>query len=461
MNYRETLVSKILEAAIKVDSMPVSEKDAWLTSGRDGLIVPRLPTHRHGTLHTTVDGQQALDALVDDFMDKTSFPEDIVRLNVDAAVRKACGELISQVVLEGKTAEAVTEMVEAYVFARTLAASRTLIHYVPCVLCDDNETETPFDIGPISFVPRPQFENSLTTGKKAAPWSVLAGFGKPDEELTGTGWATLQSALAGSNWVAWSRDTDTDYERSRENTLVNVELAIYCLQLAFDHNSLRTVRHKWERRPSPMNQRLFHFEGDHRLFKMQVLSETGVEAVNGFSQLVRAKHAFFASAGARISSVTSSGVHTQCPNISERWLTALFWFGKSLRESLDTAAIIALGASLDIFGRSSGKVHQMFLFCSGLLKMKDDDLVYGSTLTLKRMVELVYSDGRSQLIHGGKAMLKSDYVEMRHLSEAFVRLVLVRALERVDDYAGLRMKNAQVRDSFDDFVKFVISGRPV
>lgn len=227
MNYRESLVLRILEEATKVASMPANEKDAWLAAGEDGLIVPRLPTHRRGTLHTTLAGQAALDALVDDFMDKSSFSEEIDRSKVGAAVCKACGELISQGVVEGNTIETITGMVELYVFGRTQAASVALIHYVPCLLCDDGETESPFKIGPISFVPRALFESGPLMDEDAMPWSALARTDKPDGGAIGEGWATLRSALAGSNWVAWSRDVDTDYERSRENTLVNVELAIY------------------------------------------------------------------------------------------------------------------------------------------------------------------------------------------------------------------------------------------
>lgn len=459
-NTREELVSKIIEEAIRIDLMPVEDKESWLEEGRDGIIVPRLPTHRGGVLHTTLAGQIALDSLVDDFMRSESSSEDFVRSKVEASVRKVCGELVSQGVFKRNSIETITKMVEIYVFGRTQAPPRTLVHYVPCMLWVDGETEAPFRIGPISFVPRSHFENMLAVDGNTGPWSSLAG-NSHSKEVAGDDWATLQSALAGSNWVAWSVDTDSDYERSREDTLVNVELAIYCLQLAFDHNSLRIVRHKWERRPSPMRQRLFHFEGHSKLLKMQIFSEAGADALNGFGRIMMRKESFFRCAGERILSATSSGLDAHCRNISERWLTALFWFGKSIREDLDAAAIIALGASLDIFGRSTGKIQQMLIFCSGLLGMKDEEFVFESKITLKKMVELVYSDGRSQLIHGSKSVLKSDYSEMRQLCEGFVRLVLIRALERIDDYAKLRAKDGRVRDSFDDFIKFVISRRPV
>jgi len=125
------------------------------------------------------------------------------------------------------------------------------------------------------------------------------------------------------------------------------------------------------------------------------------------------------------------------PKLSNRWATALDWFGEGCRESSDSIAVAKLGTSLDVLsaGGKSGGIASMV---SNLLNIDVSKEVIGgeNPLTLNKVIKKIYDDGRSKILHGTYFdRLEALNVEREH-AFYFARMALIESAIRLSQYNG-------------------------
>lgn len=134
------------------------------------------------------------------------------------------------------------------------------------------------------------------------------------------------------------------------------------------------------------------------------------------------------------------------PNLSQRWVTALDWYAEAQRERSDAIALAKFVVALDVLagGRESWGILRMV---SNLLEVASDTPVRRGfrVTTLKNVVEGIYNQGRSRILHGtvkGMDRIESftqdrdaaDYLGRHALIEAAVRLFSYMGEDRQDGF---------------------------
>jgi hypothetical protein len=131
------------------------------------------------------------------------------------------------------------------------------------------------------------------------------------------------------------------------------------------------------------------------------------------------------------------------PKLSNRWATALDWFGEGCRESSDSIAVAKLGTSLDVLS-AGGKYAGIASMVSNLLDIDGSSEVIGgeNPLTLNKVIKEIYDDGRSKILHGTYFdRLEAMKVE-RERAFYFARIALIESAFRLSNYNGEDSDNA-------------------
>jgi hypothetical protein len=149
-----------------------------------------------------------------------------------------------------------------------------------------------------------------------------------------------------------------------------------------------------------------------------------------------------AAVGGALQSLVEGIPTRHAPDLDRRWLTALFWYGEACREPHTFVAIGKLGVCLDVLS-GGGEVMGILAMATNLTGKKPDDVVVpGRSMTLKRMVKAIYSEGRSQILHGGRLGLLEPLEPILSYASDLARVALQVAVVRLDSYRGLDEKEA-------------------
>lgn len=120
--------------------------------------------------------------------------------------------------------------------------------------------------------------------------------------------------------------------------------------------------------------------------------------------------------------------HTH-PKLANRWATALDWFAEGNRENNDAIALAKIVTSLDILAKAGG-YHPILDMFQHLFDVTDKT-------ELKKFVETMYGDGRSQILHGTHYERLKSFSEQRDQAAHFARLALIECAIRLKKYTGV------------------------
>ena len=125
------------------------------------------------------------------------------------------------------------------------------------------------------------------------------------------------------------------------------------------------------------------------------------------------------------------------PKLASRWATALDWFGEGSRESSDAIALAKLAISLDVLC-GGGEVEGITEMLSNLTGIKADSQVITGIhpQTLKKLVENIYNDGRSKIVHGNHHDRLESFANERRLAASFARWALIESAIRLQNHTG-------------------------
>lgn len=133
----------------------------------------------------------------------------------------------------------------------------------------------------------------------------------------------------------------------------------------------------------------------------------------------------------------------KCPNLSKRWLTALNWMAEGCREVNDAVAVAKLVTSLDILS-CGGKAGGILEMLTNLLEISEGHKVITSpaSKTLKKVVDEIYGEGRSQILHGTRFDRLEYFGQIRSNAFYLTANALAEAAIRLFEYSGPDLEKA-------------------
>ncbi len=153
-------------------------------------------------------------------------------------------------------------------------------------------------------------------------------------------------------------------------------------------------------------------------------------------------HVQLSAVGGALQSLVEAVPTRHAPELDRRWLTALFWYGEACREPHTFVAIGKLGVCLDVLS-GGGEGEGILAMATNLTGNKPDDIVVpGRSMTLRRMVKAIYSDGRSQILHGGRLGLLEPLEPILSYASDLARVALQVSVVRLLSYQGSDEKEA-------------------
>jgi hypothetical protein len=304
-------------------------------------------------------------------------------------------------------------------------------HYLPVHLFRDSELPS-FEIGPVQFI-------------RGAEIPEFVASHRGSQQSRGND-ATDMRVLSEYDWVAAIEIPISDIQRGHDRAKRIVKLALLGLAILIaDDEWPVAIRVVDELVPAPISRRFAESRGS--MFSGTYKHLPGVALKPGFgAQFLRdcAEHLHWL--GACLAAYTDeAGLHA---TIQERWLSALYWYGLGCDQDDDFAAVVNFGAALDtVLGDGNERGPSIKQSMAALFKKQGREVfVECPRLTLDAVVDRVYGEGRSRVIHGGIPTLSSDLVDLRQLGRNVTRVVILELGDRLRTYVG--------KHRFDDWSVF-------
>lgn len=124
------------------------------------------------------------------------------------------------------------------------------------------------------------------------------------------------------------------------------------------------------------------------------------------------------------------------PQLAMRWATALEWYAEGCRETSATLAVTKLAASLDVLtcGKKAKGISRML---ANLLGRAASAFVFkNDPASLSQIVQSIYGDGRSRLLHGTQIDRKVAFDDERGQARVLAEFALLNLLRRLAVYEG-------------------------
>ncbi len=119
----------------------------------------------------------------------------------------------------------------------------------------------------------------------------------------------------------------------------------------------------------------------------------------------------------------------------KRWLEALLWFGEARKAGHNHIALVKYGVCLDIL-TSAGEERGITELACLLLRVGESDICKEIKMPLKKVVNKIYKESRSQFSHGGRLGLMEDMPIPRHYADGFTASILVEYLDYLQSISG-------------------------
>jgi hypothetical protein len=122
------------------------------------------------------------------------------------------------------------------------------------------------------------------------------------------------------------------------------------------------------------------------------------------------------------------------PNLMNQFVQALVWFHEACREPMPMIATTKFMAALDALA-CGGKGHGIkALITSRLGVAENDPIRAGGGPSFSKVIDDLYSQGRSRLIHGSSDRIGHDWQDQKGLAESLARFTLIGCLHWAADH---------------------------
>ena len=119
-----------------------------------------------------------------------------------------------------------------------------------------------------------------------------------------------------------------------------------------------------------------------------------------------------------------------------RWAAALEWYAEGCRETSTSVAVTKLAAALDVLtcGQTANGITRMLAHLLG--RAVSDPVFEGVPDSLAQVVQSIYGNGRSQLLHGNQVDRRIAFDAERGQAQALGAHALASLLGRLATYQG-------------------------
>lgn len=371
--------------------------------------------------------------------------------------RKAVRQVVADLYADGvfldfkvEDDEGLMSKLKALVEERIASISSTFTHYFPAWTLG-MEQLAPFTLGPVTFMSRVDWIDSvnfsssfldcflsLPEANHAWKENLKAALLASNDDSAVEGLASfIYTSVA--NCPALIKVTISGYELEFSRKLARIvsKTALDVISLAFGQRECflqQTLQD--ERLPPVRSSTLVETDGFLLLpgwslggrvprWSLQQVRET----LDGLDHVLQAL--------ASILDGLVDPVSHQCPKLANRWATALDWYGEASREANDAIALAKFGTSLDVLS-CGGKHDGICEMVSHLTKIPEDKVVMSEPrqCTLKELVNNIYRNGRSQILHGTHYDRLKSFASDREYAAQLARRVLLEAALKLQNYDG-------------------------
>lgn len=144
----------------------------------------------------------------------------------------------------------------------------------------------------------------------------------------------------------------------------------------------------------------------------------------------------FDTAGAAIAHRISVDDASPRAGVLDALAQALFWFHAGCVQPADALAVVDFSACLDALSKG-GKSRGILDLIEARLGAKRADPINAGGPSVQTVIERIYNDGRSRIVHGVNARHGHDWTETRGLAEQFARVTLIACLDKVGSDAAV------------------------
>ncbi|UMY18793.1 HEPN domain-containing protein [Methylobacterium organophilum] len=325
-----------------------------------------------------------------------------------------------------------------------------ITHYFPVWLFTRQQVPD-FDIGPVSFRSPETWidEVERRRGQRSSWMDGVLGIwnGTPVSPDVPVAIRSVARSVRPDQWVACV--TLEGFEKAeayrRARTAARAALNVLRLLVAPPDNA--RIRLAADHGPPGGVDRLSQRDGED-LAHGGSINWGGLSGPPGMAaNIVGSNAAFLAAAGARIAVTLSPDPKlVPCPELSERFVNALHWFGRGCMADADFEALVDMAIALDVL--SGGLQEPGILELSArLMKLPRAHVMISDGTTLKQLVSRIYGY-RSEIAHGSILALDEHLRTERGQAEAFASAMLGHYADMLDPYAA-----AGGSDDRDDFRK--------
>jgi hypothetical protein len=230
---------------------------------------------------------------------------------------------------------------------------RTFVHYFPCFVAKNDQT---WAIGPVTILPRADWLNAVlsVSGDKSKTWidtireqwnvgsrdvPIACEALAPRERIT----ARIALEYGPSPSVAKVVVEGSELSRAKERARVAASLAVDAIGLVLNSFSARKIIRGPDDELSP---RLNYIFSQEQGCELTWSTELDLPTGGALAEHVLANYTM--RVGQILEVLTKDASARATPELDNRWLNALYWFGKARREPADFLSISLMGAALDI-----------------------------------------------------------------------------------------------------------------
>lgn len=463
------LLDRIFAETVRVSRLTWDQRRAELPPGQ---FMPHFIVVEGGSIPTSNEAARDIKKL-SDMLRKgeyafTSDPEQFYR-DASSAVGELLLELRNTQQSEIGWLERAAKRFQEILKARVDLGRKTMTEIVPCDVFDEDQNVGPFSIGPVKFMPRMAWLDSLprsrrvdyvrevwTKKKSIGDFEALNKSTSAQEKVVIIGAMDVLRHIGSRPWVATVTLHDHDPVRAHANGPLLVELALDFLSLFMGQNNGQRLSHPGI--SGPLTQTSVAFDPEDRIYTGWRFNKRGVGAPPGTAnELLTSQAGIIADAGAILSRYLSGAEIGAIPPLVERWVGALHWYGMALRDTNDFAALCDYGDVIDVLTKSGGANEKMVEYLAVALDISERRNPT-ELAKLNGMVKRVYSEGRSQLRHGEKIGLMRDFsaaiAEGNYLAQISL-LAVARPLAEVvrADHSMLSLDPSHERRAFLAFIE--------
>ena len=129
----------------------------------------------------------------------------------------------------------------------------------------------------------------------------------------------------------------------------------------------------------------------------------------------------------------SSDGNVQRPNLMNQFVQALIWFHEACREPMPMIATTKFMAALDALA-CGGQARGIKSLITSRLRVNESDPIRAGEPSFSKVIDELYSQGRSRLIHGSSNRIGHDWHDQRSLAESLARISLILCLQWAADH---------------------------